>query len=173
MSGRLIVLDKHPGVRPLGVGETWRRLCANILLKVAGTESNMVCQDDQLCSGIKAVIDGAIHWVQYIWDKNSYTQEWGVLLVDAKKALNEINQVEILWKVQRVWPSGAHFVFNWYCHWSLLVLQNGDGTVGPSPGYLVLYQIPEGDTSKNTIYEQEMSYGKTVTLSQTTHNVSH
>ena len=28
MSGRLIALDKQPGIRPVGVGETWRRMMA-------------------------------------------------------------------------------------------------------------------------------------------------
>ena len=28
LSGRLIALDKQPGIRPVGVGETWRRLMA-------------------------------------------------------------------------------------------------------------------------------------------------
>ena len=36
MSGRLIALDKQPGIRPVGVGETWRRLMAKCLLKVSG-----------------------------------------------------------------------------------------------------------------------------------------
>ena len=46
MSGWLIALDKQPGVRPVGVGETWRRLFANIVLKVTGPEATMKCQDD-------------------------------------------------------------------------------------------------------------------------------
>ena len=32
MSIRLITLDKQPGVRPVGVGETWRRLMAECIL---------------------------------------------------------------------------------------------------------------------------------------------
>ena len=28
ISGQLIALDKHPGFRPVGVGETWRSLMA-------------------------------------------------------------------------------------------------------------------------------------------------
>ena len=32
MSGRLIALDKQPDVRPVGVGETWRRLFAKFAL---------------------------------------------------------------------------------------------------------------------------------------------
>ena len=46
MSVRLIAIDKQPGVRPVGVGETWRRLFAKIILKVVGPEATMACQDD-------------------------------------------------------------------------------------------------------------------------------
>ena len=74
MSGRLIVIDKHPGVRPVGVGETWRRLFSKIVLKVMGPESTMACQGDQLCSGLKVLIDGAIHGVQALWDENFSTE---------------------------------------------------------------------------------------------------
>ena len=47
------------------------------------------------------------------------------------------------------------------------------GCVEPSPGYSVLYRIHEGDTSKTTIYDREMSYIQTVKPSQTIHNVAH
>ena len=67
MSTRIIVLDKQPGVHLFGVGETWWHILANILLKVTGTEATMACQDDQLCAGLKAGIDGVIHGVQDIW----------------------------------------------------------------------------------------------------------
>ena len=43
MSGRLIALNKQPGVRPVGVGEMWRRLFDNILLKVTGPVAIMAC----------------------------------------------------------------------------------------------------------------------------------
>ena len=36
MSGRLIALDKCSGIRPVGIGETWRRLLAKCLLQVTG-----------------------------------------------------------------------------------------------------------------------------------------
>ena len=128
MSGRLIALDKQPGVRPVGVGETWRRLFAKIVLKVTGPEATMTCQGDQLCAGLKAGIDGVIHGVQALWDENSTTENWGFLLVDAKNAFNEINRVGMLWKVRHLWPSGARFFFNCYRHWSSLVLRNRNGT---------------------------------------------
>ena len=68
ISGRLIMVDKKPGVCLVGVGETWRRFFVKIVLKVIGPEATMAFQDDQMCVGLKAVIDGAVHEVQDIWD---------------------------------------------------------------------------------------------------------
>ena len=36
MSGQLIALDKCPGIRPVRIAETWRRLLANCLLRGTG-----------------------------------------------------------------------------------------------------------------------------------------
>ena len=46
----------------------------------------MTCQDDQMCSRLKARIDGVIPRVQAIWGKTSSMEEWVFLLVDAKNA---------------------------------------------------------------------------------------
>ena len=73
ISGWLIVHDKQPGVRPVGVGEMWRRLIYKIVLKVTGPEVTIVCQDEHLCSRRKAGINSAIHRVQDLWDENSST----------------------------------------------------------------------------------------------------
>ena len=91
MSGRLIVIDKQPGIRPVGVGETWRCLFAKIVIKVTGPEVTMKCQDDHMCDGLKTGIDCAIHGVQAPWNKNSSKEEWGILLLDAKNAINKTN----------------------------------------------------------------------------------
>ena len=53
MSSRLIALDKQPVVRPVVVRETWRRLFANTVLKVTGTEATMACQREHMCAGLK------------------------------------------------------------------------------------------------------------------------
>ena len=88
----------------------------------------MAFQDDQLCAGLKAGIDGAIHRVQSLWDENLSTEEWGFSLVDAKNTFNEINRIGMLWSVRYLWPSGAQFFFSCYRHWSSLVLRNGNWT---------------------------------------------
>ena len=59
MSGRMITLDKQPGVRPVGIGETWRVIFARIILKVTGPEATMACQYDQMCS----CLDSGTHLV--------------------------------------------------------------------------------------------------------------
>ena len=88
MSGRLIALEKQPGVCPDGFRESWIRLFAKILLKVTGPEATMACKDNQLCAGPKVGIDGAVHEVQAIWDEKLTTEDWGFLIVDAKNTFN-------------------------------------------------------------------------------------
>ena len=66
MSSGLVVLDKYPGIFQVGLGETWRRLFSKCVLRFTVPESTSACQDYKVCPGIKAVIDGAVHRVQYI-----------------------------------------------------------------------------------------------------------
>ena len=47
MAGRIIALIKNPGVRPVGVGEVWRRMLAKVLLQVTGGEAT----DRFICYG--------------------------------------------------------------------------------------------------------------------------
>ena len=58
MSVHLIVLYKLPGVHPVGVRETWRQIFAKCVLKVMVPEATHACNDDQLCTLLKAVTDG-------------------------------------------------------------------------------------------------------------------
>nr|WNS50068.1 DOMON domain-containing protein [Halisarca dujardinii] len=47
---RLIALDKDPGVRPIGVGETVRRLISKAILRVTKVEIQKVAGSSQLCA---------------------------------------------------------------------------------------------------------------------------
>ena len=79
------------------------------MLRVTGTKSTNACKDNQICTGFNTGIDGAVQRVQAIWDANSPTEDWGLLLVDAKKAFNEINIIGMLWTVFHLWLSRAFF----------------------------------------------------------------
>jgi hypothetical protein len=61
MACRLIAWDKQPGVRPVGIGELLRCLLAKIILHAVGPEATTACDNLNLCAGLKAGIEGAVH----------------------------------------------------------------------------------------------------------------
>ena len=71
MSGRLIGLDKIPGVRPIGLGETWRRMMAKCVLVVTGGEAKEDFGKEHICGCLEAGIEGGIHAVQLLWNKHA------------------------------------------------------------------------------------------------------
>ena len=77
MRGSLITLDKQPGVRPVGVGETWRRLMAKCLLQVTGKYAKAACKTEQLAGGVKSEIEGGIHDMHLLWEHHSQEEDWG------------------------------------------------------------------------------------------------
>ena len=58
---RLVELDKRPGVRPVGIGETLRRALAKLVMKAARDQAKTACGNLQLCTGLKVGIEGATH----------------------------------------------------------------------------------------------------------------
>ena len=98
-------------------------------MKVTGPEATKRCQYDQIFSGLKVVTDGSVHRVQAIWDSKLSTKNWGFLLMDAKNVFNEINHIVMIFTVCHLSTYKARFVFNFCCHWSLLILKNGNGMV--------------------------------------------
>ena len=70
-SGRMIALDKSPGSRPVGIGETWRRLLAKCLLWVTGQEAKAACGTEQLAGGAETGTEGAIHAMRLLWKQYS------------------------------------------------------------------------------------------------------
>ena len=57
----LVALDKQPGVRPLGIGEAWMHAVSKLVLMQCGLDNKEACGNTQLCAGLKAGIEGAIH----------------------------------------------------------------------------------------------------------------
>ena len=84
MSGRLILINKQPGIHQVGVRETWNRHFDKCVLSSTGTKATNECQNEKLCAGLKTGIYGAIHNVQSICDTNTSTENLVFLLVDEK-----------------------------------------------------------------------------------------
>ena len=100
MSIRLIILDKQPGIRSVGVGESWRRMMAKCLLPVMGQEVKAACGIDQLTGGVEAGIEVGIHAMPVLWEEHSQEEEWGFILIDACNAFYEENRTSMLWSIR-------------------------------------------------------------------------
>jgi hypothetical protein len=138
-AGQLVSLDKCPGVRPVGIRESWDRLTAKCILFIAGGKTKEEYGVDQLCAGLKAGIEVAsMPCVPY--GTRTRLRRNAFLLVDAKNAFNEGNRTAMCWTVRHLWPSGARFTLNCYRHWSTLVNRSANVTQG-DPLSMVAYGI--------------------------------
>ena len=61
VAGRLIPLDKNPGVRPIGIGETLRRIVGKAVTTILKSDIQAACGCLQTCTGIRSGIEAAIH----------------------------------------------------------------------------------------------------------------
>ena len=58
-----------------------------------------LCEVSQLCSGLEAGIEGAVHAIRELFEDNRGSG-WGLLLVDAQNAFNSLNRAAALWNVR-------------------------------------------------------------------------
>jgi len=68
MACRLITLNKQPGVQPVGIGEIYCQLLAKCLLAATGHQATTTCDNLNLCAGLLAGIEGAVHTMGNVWE---------------------------------------------------------------------------------------------------------
>jgi len=126
MASHLIALNKFPGVRLIGIGETLCRVIGKTVCLATRLDAALVCGSDQLCAGLQAEIEGAIHAMNGLFAAHQDdVNGWGVLVdaVDAANAFNSLNRAAMLLHARVLWPRCAHFLFNTYRGWSVLALK--------------------------------------------------
>ena len=84
----LIPLDKHPGVRLIGVEEVVQRIIGKAVMTIIGCDLQQAAGSSQLCAGQMGGCEAAAHAMKQIFDLPEVD---GVLLVNAKNAFNELN----------------------------------------------------------------------------------
>ena len=72
MVNHLIALDKSPGVRPIGIGETLHRVIGKTICLLCRNDVEEICEVSQLCAGLKCGIEGAIHAANDLFHSNDY-----------------------------------------------------------------------------------------------------
>ena len=75
----------------MGIGESADRCFKKIMTIITGDEAMEACGSDQLCSGLKAGIEGAIHGISECSEEHCH-DGWGLLLTDAENAFNSISR---------------------------------------------------------------------------------
>ena len=101
-----MALDKCPGVRPIGVGETLRRIAGKSVCMLTKGDLEDACGTSQLCGGIHSGIEGAIHTLRDLFNEHQ-EEGWGILLIDASNAFNCINHHAALWNSRILCPSSC------------------------------------------------------------------
>jgi len=88
-AGRLVPLDKCPGLRPIGIGEILRRIIGKCVMMVLKKDVQEDAGPLQTCAGHEGGIEAAIHAMAEVHN-NEDTE--AILLVDASNAFNALNR---------------------------------------------------------------------------------
>ena len=111
IASRLIAIDKRPGVRPIAIGETSRRIISKAILAVVKDDVREVTGCAQLCAGQDAGCEAAVHAMKTILE-NDATE--AAILVDATNAFNLLNRHTALINIHSLCPSIAIALTNIY-----------------------------------------------------------
>ena len=111
LASRLIALNKCPGVRPIGIGETARRIITKAILVVTRCDIQDAAGSIQLCAGQLAGCEAAVHSIRDAFLEDNTE---AALLVDASNAFNSINRMSALLNIRHLCPSISKILINCY-----------------------------------------------------------
>ena len=123
VASRLIPLDKAPDVRPIAVGEVFRRIVGKAVTQVLERDIMYATAPAQLCVRIPSACEVAIHAMNSIYQQD---QTEAVLLVDAKNAFNAVNREAALHNIPILCPPLGRMFRNTYSTPIRLFLRGGE-----------------------------------------------
>ena len=140
---RLIALNKNPGVRPIGIGDTSRRIIAKAILSIIRPNIQEVAGLYQLCAGQCAGVESAAHAARKLFESE---ENEAILLVDATNAFNSINRYSALHNIRTQCPTFATVLINCYRTQSDLFFDNEtiysqEGTTQGDPLAMPFYAL--------------------------------
>ena len=107
----MIALDKNPGIRPIGIGETARRLIAKAILSVIRDDIQAAAGSLQLCAGQLSGCEAAVHSMRQLYTSPDVE---AVILVDTSNAFNSLNWQAALFNIHHLCPSFSTVLINTY-----------------------------------------------------------
>ena len=154
---RLIALDKNPGVRPIGIGDTARRIIAKAILTVTRLDIQEAAGSLQLCASQISGIEAAVHAADLLF-KQEDTE--AILLVDATNAFNSLNRLSALHNIRRLCPSLATALINSYREPTELfvdgdVLYSCEGTTQGDPLAMPMYALATIPLIKKKLHQNQ------------------
>ena len=109
--GRLILLDKNPGVRPVGIGQGLGRVVSSAITTLLKPELVEATTPLHTAAGLSGGIEASVHAMRRIYEDDETEK---ILLVDAANAFNALNGKAALHNVQYTCPELITFVNNLY-----------------------------------------------------------
>lgn len=144
LANRLIPLDKCPGVRPIGIGETPRRIISKAIVSFLKEDIRSAAGALQLCCGQESGCESIVHAMRSVYEKDDTE---AILLVDADNAFNRLNRAVALRNIRVVCPAVAIFAMNSYRAPSRLFVTGGaelssqEGTTQGDPLAMPFYAL--------------------------------
>ena len=108
---RLIALDKHPGVRPIGVGETVRRIVGRAIATANSDDIQDAAGPLQVCAGHPSGCEAAVHAMCQV---SKAPEIDAIILVDASNAFNSLNRQTALRNIHQLCPALSKALINTY-----------------------------------------------------------
>ena len=140
---RLIAINKNPGVHPIGICQTARRIIAKAVLSIVGGDVLEAAGSCQLCAGQPSGTEAAVQAVRLAFH-NDETD--AILLADASNAFNALNGQSALHNIRRICPSLATILINTYRNPSELFVDGNtiwsqEGTTQGDPLAMPMYAL--------------------------------